>query len=86
MPRRDCAGMARPATRGIREDNMSNRYPKGYWSSVFDQAAFLMNQRNSLSGETAYWLARRMVDRSLVGAGHSGPAFEGSAGQLVLSP
>ena len=44
---------------------MTYQYPKGYWSSVFDKAAWLMNRRGGLSGETAYWLARRMVDRGL---------------------
>ena len=42
---------------------MTQSYPRGYWSSVFDKAAYLMNQREGLSGETAYWLARRLVDR-----------------------
>lgn len=41
------------------------KYPKGYWSDIFDQAASLMNTPSGLSGETAYWLARRMVDRKL---------------------
>ncbi len=44
---------------------MPDSKPKGYWSAVFDHAAFLMNQRGGLSGETAYWLACRMVDRQL---------------------
>ena len=65
---------------------MEKNYPKGYWSSVFDQAATLMDQRGGLSGETAYWLARRIVDRKLVQAGQFLPAAGLDSEMLVLSP
>ena len=39
--------------------------PKGYWSSVFYQATVLMKQRPQLGGETAFWMARNMVDDNL---------------------
>ncbi len=37
--------------------------PKDYWPKVFDYAAFLMGPSKRLNGETAYWLAKRLVDR-----------------------
>lgn len=36
---------------------------RGYWSTVFHTAAELMRKRQGLNGETAYWLARDIVDR-----------------------
>lgn len=39
--------------------------PRGYWTRVFDQAATLMRARPELSGDAAYWMARRMVDQTL---------------------
>lgn len=39
--------------------------PRGYWTRVFDQAATLLRARPELNGDTAYWLARRMVDLTL---------------------
>jgi len=83
----ECIRLERdPLQSGTGEDKMFNRYPKGYWSSVFDQAAFLMNQRGSLSGETAYWLARRMVDRGLATEGLAPSGAEAGNAVLVLSP
>lgn len=40
--------------------------PQGYWTRVFDQAATLLKQRPELNGDTAYWLARRLVDQTLI--------------------
>jgi hypothetical protein len=40
--------------------------PRGYWTRVFDQAATLLKQRPELNGDSAYWLARRMVDQTLI--------------------
>jgi hypothetical protein len=39
--------------------------PRGYWTRVFDQAATLLKARPELNGDSAYWIARRMVDQSL---------------------
>ncbi|MES2202643.1 MAG: hypothetical protein V4498_10360 [candidate division FCPU426 bacterium] len=39
--------------------------PRGYWSSVFKQATVLMRQKDQLNGETAFWLARDLVDRNM---------------------
>ena len=38
--------------------------PRGYWTRVFDQAALLLKARPELNGDTAYWMARRLVDLS----------------------
>ena len=68
---------------------MNPSYPKGYWSSIFDQAAYLMNQRVGLSGETAYLLARRIVDRGIQESGQTlilSPGPEITHETLVLSP
>lgn len=40
--------------------------PQGYWTRVFDQAATLLRARPELNGDSAYWLARRMVDQALI--------------------
>jgi hypothetical protein len=40
--------------------------PQGYWTRVFDQAASLLKARPELNGDSAYWLARRMVDQALI--------------------
>lgn len=40
--------------------------PRGYWTRVFDQAATLLKSRPELNGDSAYWMARRMVDLALV--------------------
>lgn len=40
--------------------------PQGYWTRVFDQAASLLRQRPELNGDSAYWLARRLVDQTLI--------------------
>lgn len=40
--------------------------PRGYWTRVFDQAATLLRARPELNGDSAYWLARRMVDQALI--------------------
>jgi predicted transcriptional regulator len=42
--------------------------PRGYWTRVFDQAATLLRARPELNGDTAYWMARRMVDQALAQA------------------
>ena len=65
--------------------------PKGYWSSVFYQATTLMKQRPQIGGETAFWMARGMVDQNIDGGqGHGGPALPFRAGlsreALVLAP
>lgn len=43
---------------------MTNK-PKGYWSSVFFQATVLIQQRPPMNGDTAFWLARDIVDKNL---------------------
>jgi len=45
---------------------MTNK-PKGYWSSVFFQATVLMQRRRNMNGDTAFWLARDIVDKNLGG-------------------
>jgi hypothetical protein len=47
-----------------REQAMRNK-PKRYWSAVFYQATVLMRERRQLNGETAFWLARDIVDKNL---------------------
>ena len=50
--------------------------PKGYWSSVFFQATVLLKQRPQIGGETAFWMARGIVDQNIDGSsGHSSPAL-----------
>ena len=39
--------------------------PKGYWSKVFSEAVRLMRERPKIGGETAFWMARSIVDKSL---------------------
>jgi hypothetical protein len=39
--------------------------PKGYWSSVFFQATQLMQRRRHMNADTAFWLARDIVDKNL---------------------
>lgn len=41
-----------------------NRYPKGYWSTVFEISAKLIKE-SKLDGGTAFKLARNMVDESM---------------------
>ena len=41
--------------------------PKGYWSSVFYQATVLLKQRPQIGGETAFWMARGIVDQNIDG-------------------
>jgi hypothetical protein len=66
--------------------------PKGYWSSVFYQSTLLMKQRPQMGGETAFWMARGMVDKNIDGsAGHAGPTLPlkmklDSRESLVLAP
>ena len=65
--------------------------PKGYWSSVFFQATTLMKQRPQIGGETAFWMARSIVDRNIDGdGGHGSPALPFRAKYqseaLVLAP
>jgi|GEM_PF-4429385 hypothetical protein len=45
---------------------MANKnYPQGYWSAVFEQAVSLLNIGIADSAESAYWLARKDMDRAL---------------------
>ncbi len=45
---------------------MANKhYPQGYWSAVFEQAVRLLNVGIADSAESAYWLARKDMDRAL---------------------
>lgn len=63
--------------------------PRGYWTRVFDQAATLLRARPELTGDSAYWLARRMVDMTLAEAEQASSAYEASyedAPALVLAP
>jgi len=65
--------------------------PKGYWSSVFYQATTLMQQRPQIGGETAFWMARGIVDQNIDSSqGHAGPRlpFRANLGSeaLVLAP
>lgn len=65
--------------------------PRGYWTRVFDQAATLLKQRPELNGDSAYWLARRMVDQTLIEQAQAiAPGlFEAKAEEapvLVLAP
>jgi hypothetical protein len=58
---------------------------------VFDQAATLLKQRPELNGDSAYWLARRMVDQTLIEQAQAiAPGlFESQAADapvLVLAP
>ena len=46
--------------------------PKGYWSSVFFQATQLMQRRRHMNGDTAFWLARDIVDKNLGGEREDG--------------
>ncbi len=41
--------------------------PRGYWTHVYDQAATLLRARPELTGDQAYWLARRLVDEQIHG-------------------
>jgi hypothetical protein len=65
--------------------------PKGYWSSVFYQATQLMKSRPQINGETAFWLARSIVDQNLSSDDNHGPALPfaslaPSKELLVLAP
>lgn len=66
--------------------------PKGYWSSVFYQATVLLKQRPQIGGETAFWMARGIVDQNIDGSsGHAAPIlpFPGRrvlGDALVLAP
>jgi hypothetical protein len=65
--------------------------PKGYWSSVFYQATVLMKTRPQVSGETAFWMARGIVDQNIDGSnGHASPVlpFRNQVAReaLVLAP
>jgi hypothetical protein len=60
---------------------------------VFDQAALLLKARPELNGDTAYWMARRLVDltlaQQLTEAAGAGPAFTprmDEAPALMLAP
>jgi hypothetical protein len=58
---------------------------------VFDQAASLLKARPELNGDSAYWLARRMVDQSLIEevTAYEPPLFSApveEAPVLVLAP
>ena len=57
---------------------IAQRRSKNYWSTVFDQAASLMDSGAARSGEAAFWLARKMVDQSPMPAEPQapGPLFE----------
>jgi hypothetical protein len=62
--------------------------PKGYWSRVFHQATVLMNSHRDLNGDSAYWMARRLVDEAKE---HDQlfspmPGQTGTASTLVLAP
>ncbi len=61
---------------------------KGYWTRVFDQAAELLRARPDLTGDAAYWTARRLVDQSLSEEDEACLPFEPrvSAPALVLAP
>jgi hypothetical protein len=65
---------------------------KGYWSSVFYQATMLMKSRPQLGGETAFWMARNMVDQNIDSdGGHGGAPLPLAVGmpqrvELVLAP
>lgn len=41
--------------------------PRGYWTHVFEQATAILRERPQLSGDQAYWLARRLTDEQLDG-------------------
>jgi len=63
--------------------------PRGYWTRVFDQAASLLRARPELNGDTAYWLARRMVDQALAEQEREKALFEApplEAPVLMLAP
>ena len=65
--------------------------PKGYWSSVFFQATMLMRQKPQIGGETAFWMARSIVDQNLFGSGGHGDSVlpfraEKQSEALVLAP
>lgn len=49
----------------LMEDAMRTE-PRGYWTRVFDRATVLLQTRYELTGDQAYWLARREVDAELV--------------------
>ena len=42
-----------------------NAETRGYWSSVFYEATVLLEQRPQIGGETAFWMARGIVDQQL---------------------
>ena len=63
--------------------------PRGYWSSVFYQTTVLLKQRPQMGGETAFWMARGIVEKNMdSSAGHSSPALPLRLGNdtLVLAP
>ena len=62
--------------------------PRGYWTRVFDQAATLLRSRPDLNGDAAYWMARRMVDQTVLEQGGDSILFPqiGPAPALVLAP
>jgi hypothetical protein len=60
---------------------------------VFDQAALLLKARPELNGDTAYWMARRLVDLTLAQQpamdADSGPSYAprmDEAPVLMLAP
>lgn len=65
--------------------------PQGYWTRVFDQAASLLRARPELNGDSAYWLARRMVDQALIQKAEADvpglfTRYADEAADLVLAP
>ena len=62
--------------------------PKGYWSRVFHQATALINAKRELSGDAAYWMARRLVDEDLENNFFHAPhvGSPGDSASLVLAP
>lgn len=39
---------------------------KGYWTRIFDRCAELIRERPELTGDKAYWIARRELDIQLL--------------------
>lgn len=66
-----------------------NEQPRGYWTSVFYQATQLMRQKRGLDGDSAFLMARQLVDSNFFEDSASLPLFQGLAEPreaLVLAP
>ena len=42
--------------------------PRGYWTRVYERAAKISKDKPELTGDSAYWWARKEIDAEIVAA------------------